>query len=708
MRRIVSAAALVLLISTGIQAQVPAGGAFQVQSSTYPFAVWPSVAVEPDGDFIVVWMSQMDFMNAYGIAGQRFDARGVPRGGEFRVNTYTTGSQENPDVAVDRHGNSVVVWYSDPEPGGVGRGNFGQRFDADGNPVGGEFHVNTFTLYNQAQNSHGPRVAMAPAGGFVVVWDSVTQDGDNYGVFARRYDPAGNPVGAEFQVNTTTSGRQLGSNIDMDADGNFVIVWAGDADVTGLDVFAQRFDAGGSRRGGEFRVNTSTLGNQGYPMQGDPKVAVAADGAFVVVWQNMSATGLPVVSRRFDRAGNPVSAEVTIDPAVNLFTFTSVGMDPRGNAVVSWTEGPAFSSWNINAQRLGPSGTPRGGPFTVPPSQYQNVSSVECDDVGNFVIAWDARAHAPFNGPGVFAQRFGGLRPQALAVDVAGNRVLEPGETATVEPAWRNINVVSLTFGGTLTELGGPAGPTYTLADGAGAYGAVPVAATATCTDCYAVQVAGTRPAVHWDASAVETITPDTLGQQKSWSLHVGGSFADVSRASPFYRFIETLLHHGISTGCGAGVYCPSAATTREQMAAFVLVSKEGAGYVPPACGAPVFADVPASSPFCRWIEELERRGVVSGCGGGNYCPSDPVSREQMAVFVLRAVDPALNPPACATPMFNDVPATSAFCRWVEELARRQVVTGCGGGNYCPADAVTREQMGVFLGATFGLTLYGP
>ena len=79
-----------------------------------------------------------------------------------------------------------------------------------------------------------------------------------------------------------------------------------------------------------------------------------------------------------------------------------------------------------------------------------------------------------------------------------------------------------------------------------------------------------------------------------------------------------------------------------------------------------------------------------------------------MAVFVLRALDPTLTPPACGTPVFPDVPASSPFCRWVEELARRGIVTGCGGGNYCPAAAVTREQMGVFIGVTFGLTLYGP
>jgi hypothetical protein len=78
-----------------------------------------------------------------------------------------------------------------------------------------------------------------------------------------------------------------------------------------------------------------------------------------------------------------------------------------------------------------------------------------------------------------------------------------------------------------------------------------------------------------------------------------------------------------------------------------------------------------------------------------------------MAVFVLRTLDPALNPPACTTPVFNDVPATSIFCRWIEELVRRAIVTGCGNNNYCPAADVTREQMSVFLTVTFGLTLYG-
>jgi len=303
------------------------------------------------------------------------------------------------------------------------------------------------------------------------------------------------------------------------------------------------------------------------------------------------------------------------------------------------------------------------------------------------------------------------LTPTALAADAAGNGVLEPSEAVVVDPSWTNQTGGPVDLTGTASSFIGPAGPTYTIVDGTAAYGTIADGAVGRCStaggDCYSLSItAASRPATHWDTSFVESLS---AGGPKAWTLHVGGSFTDVPSTSPFYRFIEILFHRGITAGCGAATYCPFNPTIREAMAVFVLVAKEGTGYAPPACGTtPLFADVPISSPFCRWIEELSRRGVVSGCGGGNYCPTNPVTREQMAIFVLRTLDPALSPPACTTPLFADVPASSPFCRWIEELSRRGVVSGCGGGNYCPTSPVTREQMGVFISATFGLTLYGP
>ena len=212
--------------------------------------------------------------------------------------------------------------------------------------------------------------------------------------------------------------------------------------------------------------------------------------------------------------------------------------------------------------------------------------------------------------------------------------------------------------------------------------------------------------------SGITTIT--SFGEDDRGNLYftrIGGTlhqlvpytFADVPPTHTFWEFIERVHEAGVTGGCGGDNYCPASPTTREQMAVFVLRADDPA-FVPPACGAPMFTDVPAASPFCRWIEELARRSVVAGCGGGAYCPTNAVTRAQMAVFALATLEgPGYQPPPCGTPMFNDVPASNGFCRWIEELARRGVVAGCGGGNYCPDAPVSRGEMAVFVVGTFGL-----
>jgi hypothetical protein len=297
------------------------------------------------------------------------------------------------------------------------------------------------------------------------------------------------------------------------------------------------------------------------------------------------------------------------------------------------------------------------------------------------------------------------------------NGILEPSETVLLEPHYRVDGASALTLSGTAT-LSGPAGGTYALPDATASYGTVSPGQITDCLgatgDCYRATAAssGPRPVTHWDATLVETVNGGG-DPARYWPLHIGETFADVARSNPFYRFIETLVHNGVTGGCSATGYCPAAPTSRQEMAVFVLVAREGTGYAPPACNAsaPRFGDLPASNPFCRWIEELARRGVVGGCGNGLYCPLTNVPREQMAVFVLATREPpGYTPPACVAgaEVFADLPASSPYCRWVEELARRNVVSGCGNGNYCPAAAVNRGEMSVFIAVTFGLLLYGP
>ncbi len=197
----------------------------------------------------------------------------------------------------------------------------------------------------------------------------------------------------------------------------------------------------------------------------------------------------------------------------------------------------------------------------------------------------------------------------------------------------------------------------------------------------------------------------------KTWTLHIGESFPDVTSGDQFYPFVETSLHNGVTGGCGGGNYCPGNDVTRAQMAVFLLKAKLGSAYVPPPCTGTVFGDVPCTGGiFDPWIEDLAGRGITGGCGGGNYCPGNPVTRAQMAAFLLKTLlGSGYTPPACTGAVFLDVPCTGGvFDPWIEDLAGRAITGGCGGGNYCPANPNTRGQMAVFLVKTFGLRLYGP
>ena len=196
----------------------------------------------------------------------------------------------------------------------------------------------------------------------------------------------------------------------------------------------------------------------------------------------------------------------------------------------------------------------------------------------------------------------------------------------------------------------------------------------------------------------------DTVGSCSSaaGSALVSVDFLDVPPAHPFHDFVNTVSRNGVTAGCGGGNYCPGDPVTRAQMAVFLLKASLGSSYAPPACSG-IFGDVPCPSPFADWIEDLSSRGVTAGCGGGNYCPDNLVTRAQMAVFLLKMLlGAAYAPPPCSG-IFGDVPCPSLFSDWIEDLSGRGITAGCGGGNYCPDNPNTRGQMAVFMVRTFSL-----
>ncbi len=180
--------------------------------------------------------------------------------------------------------------------------------------------------------------------------------------------------------------------------------------------------------------------------------------------------------------------------------------------------------------------------------------------------------------------------------------------------------------------------------------------------------------------------------------------FSDVSRTHWAFSYIQTLATNGITNGCAATEYCPDNNVDRAQMAAFMLRAKHGRNYVPPTATGTVFGDVSTSHWAAAWIEQLASEGITGGCGGGNYCPEDPLTRAQMAVFLLRAkYGQGYVPPTATGTVFDDVPATHWAAAWIEQLSAEGITSGCDASNYCPDASLTRAQMAVFIVKTFGL-----
>ena len=319
------------------------------------------------------------------------------------------------------------------------------------------------------------------------------------------------------------------------------------------------------------------------------------------------------------------------------------------------------------------------------------------------------------------------MTPHLMAVDahlVFGGRsnangMLEPGETVQVAPSWENTLTDPQAFTGTASNPTGPPGTTFTINDSTADYGTIAAGATGGCTgtpeDCYVMTVSGARPAAHWDVSFTENLSSNSIA--KVQKLHVGESFPDVPASDPFYSFIENLFHNGVTAGNLDGGFHPGDPITRAQMAVFLLKGKFGPSHIPPPATGTVFPDVHVGDFAADWIEELGGFRITAGCDdAGDYCPNDPVTRAQMAVFLLKSEHgSAYAPPPC-TGLFADVECspTPAFAvDFIEQLSNEDITAGCApavpGGlpSYCPDQPNKRGEMAVFLVKTFDLTLYG-
>lgn len=377
-------------------------GDLQVNTYTTSTQSLSDIAVHPSGSFVVVWQSAGSFegdVDASSIQGQRYNAGGNPVGAQFQINDITTGDQRGAAVAVAPDGEFIVVWQSESSAGDDTDGHSiqGRRYGADGNPIGGQFQVNTHTTADQL----APDVTYT-SDGFVAVWhgySSSDNDDQLQSVQARMFQADASPIGNDFQVNHLINSSQAFPSVAAGADGEFVVVWqsigSSGGDTSNYSVQGQRFAANGLSVNDQFQVNTHT-----QFFQGAPRVASDQNGNFVVVWHGYTAleqnTG--VVGRRFTADGTPLSGEFLAATYTELGqTYPAIAMEPDGDGVIVWhsqgSPGNDNSNTSVHARRFTSRGTLLGDQVQVNSYTTSNqfYPAVGISPTGSFVVTWTSQ-----------------------------------------------------------------------------------------------------------------------------------------------------------------------------------------------------------------------------------------------------------------------------------------------------------------------------
>lgn len=312
-------------------------------SSYYGFLDSVSVSVLQDGQIAVVWGEANDSYDSWDYSYvhiQLLDASGSPTRGVISSTGYSSAS-ELPTAVVPVGDDMFAVLWND---GGARV----QTYTLDGTAVGSPILLGGGT---------GIAATSLASGGFVATWAeyaSTGPDPSGYHVSAQLFDAAGQLVGGEFIVNTTTVGMQWIPTVTALEGGGFVIAWTdssgADGDSSGYQIRAQVYDSTGAKVGIEFRVNSTTLGDQT-----DAVIAALPNGGFVVAWSDRSGVGgdtqaWSIKAQFYDSAGNPVGSEFLVNEET-LHSQTEPGIEvlPSGDILFTWTDSSGIGGDSSNS-----------------------------------------------------------------------------------------------------------------------------------------------------------------------------------------------------------------------------------------------------------------------------------------------------------------------------------------------------------------------
>lgn len=425
-----------------------------------------SVASDAYGGAVAVWYSAPGFPAAQGIRARRIDAAGMPNGSEIVVNsTPLYGSIAHPEVAVDGSGNFSVVWTNLGASWSSLPHVYRRRFDAAGNALGAETRLDDLST-NEAGSA---TIAMNASGASVVAWYAY---GGGTHVRARRYDAAGVAIGSEITVATMATaiyGPQI--RVALDDSGRFTVVWTEDKyNGADYDVFRRRYDATGMALGLAQRVNSAITGPQ---RKAD--IAMDAAGNSVVIWDSLpSSNNVRIVGQRYDSAGFAVGGEFVL-------AYQWPGAASHAAVTMARASGEFAATWRradgqIYLRRYAANGTAYGDEFVVSTTgtghTYPRLAS---DADGDLSLVWRDDEGTSSNDYGVMGRRYGAQASIDLSAAISGmaNNATTP-PTLHYAIAATNLRTPAATGVGTATGLVAlvdlPADATLIDASGSGWY----------------------------------------------------------------------------------------------------------------------------------------------------------------------------------------------------------------------------------------------
>ena len=420
------------------QTPLPIGAQTRANSTTEGNQDESAVAIDPAGNFLVVWRDEFLDGSGSAIIGRRFSARtGLPLSGEFLVNFVLLGDQRNPAIAMASDGHFVVVWEGPDTVAAASPGIFLRLFEADGTPITQDVPVNNQLAGLQRR----PAVAMQPSGAFAVAWQDDTPPnrleggtGDNIrGRFYPANFPSSPPSDPLF-LNVGLAGDQEEPAVAaLPANGGWLVGWQGPRQFSPPIpmILVRALDSGGNGTV-EFEMNTS----QSAVQRSHVALAANGQGDAVAVWEatETPSVGLRDIYSRSLVAGVPTGTEERINLSTTLDEREpSVAIDERGGFVTVWAAGPPPLPLR--------EGTPEGSPIIIqgrkrnatgglgepgelghlgnlgippPDGEFQVSTSgdefldpwVATEPRGNFVVAWPGVDAADPQGNGVFYRGF--------------------------------------------------------------------------------------------------------------------------------------------------------------------------------------------------------------------------------------------------------------------------------------------------------------